>query len=1833
MLRRSRFTLFLLAHLVACEHEAGEVEASGPSSLRAPLDTPADGAEVPRDPSITLVTEQATYDNLASFTFVWTLEPAGHAYDRVGISYSLDRGAKWTVIATDQPVGTPYVWASPGVHGPHILFRLRATGPQGTPPIEHTTQVGDYLLIDEGKATTDEVYYVDARRGRDSWNGQTPATAWRGLRYALVQLQTRAGAVLLVRDAACAANETACDGSVSGAYADGDVFLAVPRATNGMPTVVNETLTVPTVVRNYLRERPLRKVGFSIGGAGGVAHAWTATPVGEGQGQYHELLLTKATLGFDPPGQVSSLTVLPPGGEPLRIARYECRDDLTAIEERTTRVPLPDECDRDLAPGHFCMATPAQCGTNPKCHVASPAARTFLLEGLRETGRCFHAALAKLDQNAHPTRIDDNELNDAQIAALGDALNRNDGLVKLGDTYMGPGYHYEVVDGVGHLLVRLDQPAADVFCDKNGVCDLEFNEKIEDLLNPIARPLAELVLDVSYGDNGLRLGSNGNSVAALDNVVIRGLRFEGFNNAIRIYDSTDLVLRDLELVGNKNGLVLENCRYDGLCQTNLLIDGMHLDGMFPPWIAWGDVKQGMPGVNVFKMGAMKIGALGLNSADMPAWVAPDAGPDGITIVRSSFVNVFDGLIASAPSLHWVVHSNTFDVVDDAFQVVKDVHHVDFGGNYVRGPAMSRENTEDQRFACDVATVYATDVNCTDASDAPCVDHVGKKYIHHNVIAPARKRVFWGREWVGMRNPKATGVAAHQPFPWHLGSEGDQVEPWKIYNNTVIYDDPAGPATGPGISGVGRGDIYAACLPNQKHEIYNNIFIQLADLPLIDGVDPRKDAFGGNLWSRAPGSSALVLCEAPVASLWTLEDWRALLGAGVTGEVGAQVTLDAFDYPIGLDTDPVLSTGAVAVPDAWPGLALPPSAPHRGALPTNGVRVQSLRLSGPWLDHELPIDGVLSASQSSRTTVDLMWWGFSDPGSGIASYTLVSDTTPPDCSQSLPLLTGPPPLEAFTHGGLSDGVHYYRLCATDGVGKVSVGATASVQFDATAPVGAVAIDGGAVSTASTRVTLALSANEAAEGGVRMCISSSAVCPDDAWEPFAATRPWTLEAGEGTRTVNAWFRDRWGNTSSVFQDDIFLDRTGPTGTIVINDNARFANGTSPMKLSLDARDVSGSSHVCIRSTPASCAPSEWVPYTATTYRAPTTTTSPRSVYATFRDALGNVGATVFDQILVDVTPPSIGSLSATPSIRDGAPELTLTYSGISDSGAGVATHRVVWAVGTAPPTCAQGTVLHDGAPLTSYVHRGIAEAVTYGYRLCATDQVGNTALGATASRRSPDVTGPVGSITIAGGADLTRTPAVVLSLQASDASRITQVCVSDSPSCTSWRSLGADIPRPLDMQWTLPAGEGAHRVYARFKDEHGNLGAQASDDIVLDTIGPTAPWVIIDGGLPYTRAVELVDGVLVARVAIALGANEPEPDGIHQMCYSSALPCTRWTPYASAVGGVELRVAAGDVATVYVQFRDRVGNLSLVATDTIKPDVLAPTPGVLSATASRGQVELGVVGIVDNQSGVAAYTLVYAEGAPPPDCASGTRLAESAAPFTRLTHLDVPEGVVLGYRLCAADVAGNVTLGTTAQVSTYERVAPTAGSVLINLGATYATLRTVTLTLAARDTTTVSQVCISNSSTCSSWEMVLALPLDGTHVTTRPGWTLPSGTGARPVTVWFRDPWGNTSAPASATIFLDGVAPATGTLVATRRGSNVELEARGFSDVGSGIDRYVVRYSTVLTPAPYCVGGQELPTSGATAKHDAPSQGRYLYRACAVDRAGNVAYGATVTIAVP
>ena len=65
--------------------------------------------------------------------------------------------------------------------------------------------------------------------------------------------------------------------------------------------------------------------------------------------------------------------------------------------------------------------------------------------------------------------------------------------------------------------------------------------------------------------------------------------------------------------------------------------------------------------------------------------------------------------------------------------------------------------------------------------------------------------------------------------------------------------------------------------------------------------------------------------------------------------------------------------------------------------------------------------------------------------------------------------------------------------------------------------------------------------------------------------------------------------------------------------------------------------------------------------------------------------------------------------------------------------------------------------------------------------------------------------------------------------------------------------------------------------------------------------------------------------------------------------------------------------------------------------------------------------------------------------------------------------------------------------------------------------------------------MSQMCISNTTSCTSWE---------TFATSK-SWTLTAGEGTKTVYGWFRDSFGNTtSAPITGTIFLDTTPPADG-----------------------------------------------------------------------------------------
>jgi len=90
-------------------------------------------------------------------------------------------------------------------------------------------------------------------------------------------------------------------------------------------------------------------------------------------------------------------------------------------------------------------------------------------------------------------------------------------------------------------------------------------------------------------------------------------------------------------------------------------------------------------------------------------------------------------------------------------------------------------------------------------------------------------------------------------------------------------------------------------------------------------------------------------------------------------------------------------------------------------------------------------------------------------------------------------------------------------------------------DTLPPNGSISINNGAASTASTSATLTLSASDNS-GTVSEMRFSNDNAAWSAWEPYGASKAWTLSEGNGTKTVYAEFKDQQGNVSETYSDSI-------------------------------------------------------------------------------------------------------------------------------------------------------------------------------------------------------------------------------------------------------------------------------------------------------------------------------------------------------------------------------------------------------------------------------------------------------------------------------------------------------------------------------------------------------------------------------------------------------------------------------------------------------------------------------------------------------------------------
>jgi len=91
----------------------------------------------------------------------------------------------------------------------------------------------------------------------------------------------------------------------------------------------------------------------------------------------------------------------------------------------------------------------------------------------------------------------------------------------------------------------------------------------------------------------------------------------------------------------------------------------------------------------------------------------------------------------------------------------------------------------------------------------------------------------------------------------------------------------------------------------------------------------------------------------------------------------------------------------------------------------------------------------------------------------------------------------------------------------------------------------AIDYGTAYASSTTVTLIL-LSSGPQSAVQMRFSNDNATFTD-WEPFSFSKIWTLEGGDGGKTVYAQLRDELGSSSSYY-DTVILDTTPPEITII-------------------------------------------------------------------------------------------------------------------------------------------------------------------------------------------------------------------------------------------------------------------------------------------------------------------------------------------------------------------------------------------------------------------------------------------------------------------------------------------------------------------------------------------------------------------------------------------------------------------------------------------------------------------------------------------------------------
>ncbi|MBI2061611.1 MAG: hypothetical protein HYT87_17870, partial [Nitrospirae bacterium] len=787
-----------------------------------------------------------------------------------------------------------------------------------------------------------------------------------------------------------------------------------------------------------------------------------------------------------------------------------------------------------------------------------------------------------------------------------------------------------------------------------------------------------------------------------------------------------------------------------------------------------------------------------------------------------------------------------------------------------------------------------------------------------------------------------------------------------------------------------------------------------------------------------------------------------------------------------------------------------------------------------------------------------------------------------------------------------------VTATDAAGNVS--SVTTVANDIAAPTGtSVIISAGATFTSTTAVTLTLSAT----GATEMAFSNDNLTYG-AYQPYATSFPWTLTAGDGTKTVYARFRDAAGNLSSQVSDTIVLDTGPPDTTLASTAPSVTPTNSTSLSASFTSNDASATFECSLDAAAfASCTSPHLI--------AGPLSSGAHTINVRAKDQANNVDATPASYVwMVDTTAPAApvsGNITVNqnpPGTPDsvqgslGAVEVSATVKIYSDSGL---TNLVVSVAAGANGSFGALTI-GDNLYTTVYI--------------TATDAAGNASASISKTNNTSGSTNPTLTPADQTSGSTGYTNSTTVNATIGNDADATAWCLSETQSSQP-ASSDPCFTSPEPSTFVLTAVEGSHSLYVWTKNSAGNVnpGPAVSASITLDSVAPPNPTISVadqtssSTGTTNSTSVNASIGGDAEAAFWCLSETQSASPAELSSCFTSPRPTT-------------FTLSAGDGShTVYIWIKDVAGNINAgpAVSASITLDTAAPPNPTLglsdqtsgSATATNAAtVNVSITG----DTGASTWCLSETQSASPGELSSCFVSPEP----TTLT-LIAGDGGKTAY-VWIKDAAGNINAGPAVSASiTLDTTAPPNPALALSdatSGSGASTNSTLVNTSITSDTG-ASKWCLSETQTTAPVEA------DACFVSPKPTtFTLSAGDTSHTVYAWIKDAAGNINGgPAvSASIALDTAAPPNPTLSLadpspTTSGytNNNPVNATVGND--AGVSHWCLSESQSAQPAESagCLAGTEPTTFTLSAV-----EGPHTVYAWVRDAAGNVNPGPAISASI-